>query len=256
MNEILTAPISSLLIIAGVICVVLAIIGSIRGKIIIDVPPEKQLLLGGVGIVFLVIGLVLGTIIQPTLIDEGIKPTSTPPITSTPTPSPTPTPIIIDTMDSTFGWKKYNVAEGSSINFTPVSGRTGNAIEISYDLKENGWVSIAKDIDPEMLSGTKGINFFYKGSGEPNTLILGLRYGDHTSFGVSLHRVTVTDVWVPIEVPYIYIDCWSEESPHYGKKLDLNNVRKIEFRIANFPEKGDVFGSGSVIIDDVQGITS
>ena len=183
-------------------------------------------------------------------------PTSTPPITSTSTPSPTLTPIIIDTMDSTFGWKKYNVVEGSSINFTPVSGRTGNAIEISYDLKEKGLVSIAKDIDPEILSGTKGIKFFYKGSGEPNTLILGLRYEDYTSFGVALHRVTVTDVWVPIEVPYTYIDCWSEESQHYGKKLDLTKVRKVVFLIANFPEKGDVFGSGSVIIDDVQGITS
>jgi len=84
MNEILTAPISTLLIIAGLICVVLAIIGRISGKIIIIVPPKRQLPLGGVGIVFLVIGLVLGTIIQPTLIDEGITPTPT----LTPLPPP------------------------------------------------------------------------------------------------------------------------------------------------------------------------
>jgi hypothetical protein len=100
MIETLTIPL--LLVIAGLICVVLAIIGGIGGKIEIIVPPERHRILGGVGIVFLVIGLVLGTIIQPTLIDEGIKPTSTPPITSTPTPSPTPTPTPTHTAPVTY----------------------------------------------------------------------------------------------------------------------------------------------------------
>ncbi|MCK4730968.1 MAG: hypothetical protein KAT65_00790 [Methanophagales archaeon] len=117
MNEMLTAPISSLLIIAGLICVVLAIIGRISGKIVIIVPPKRQLALGGVGIVFLVIGLVLGTIIQPPLIDEGIKPTSTPPITSTPTPSPTPTLTQTPTVKIT------SPKEGDEVPVsTPVSG--------------------------------------------------------------------------------------------------------------------------------------
>ena len=261
MNEILNAPISSLLVIAGLICVVLAIIGSIRGKIIIDVPPEKQRLLGGVGIVFLLIGLALGTIIQPTLIDEGIKPTSTPPITSTPTPSPTPTPTYITVkMDTTSGWEIDKDDKGSLINIKSVPGRTGNAIEISYDLKEEGWVAIYKEINPEILSNKEGIQFFYKGSGEPNTIQLGLKYRDvdETIFGVSLDRKTVAEDWVSIEVPYTYFDCWwpDDNCLHYGNKLDLKNVRKIGFGIENYPGEGDVNGSGRLIIDDVQGFTS
>jgi hypothetical protein len=178
-----------------------------------------------------------------------------PPVT--PSPSPTPT-YVIDTMDSTFGWETDNDDKGSSINIKSIPGRTGNAIEISYDLKEGGYVEIFKEFNPEILSGTKGIKFFYKGSGNPNTLDLGPRYGDGTIFGVSLDSATVTDVWVPTEVPYTNFDCWWPEDKclYYGNNLDVKNVRAIGFVIANDPEEGDVYGSGRVIIDDVQGITS
>ena len=76
-------------------------------------------------------------------------------------------------------------------------------------------------------------------------------------FGVSSDRGTVTGDWVPIEVPYTYFNClWPDDNClYYGNKIDLKNVRKIGFEIANLRE-GDVCGSGKVIIDDVQGITS
>jgi len=185
-----------------------------------------------------------------------------PPPTPTSTPTPTPTPCIIDTMDSTSGWRTYEDDEGSSINIESIPGKTDrktdNAIEISYDLEEWGWVLISNIIDPEILSGTKGIKFFYKGSGEPNTIELKLIYGDvgGTTFGVLWNRATVTDDWVSFEVPYTYFDCWWPEDNCllYGNELDLDKVRKIEFAISNKPEDGDASGSGKVIIDDVQGI--
>jgi hypothetical protein len=93
------------------------------------------------------------------------------PVMPTPTPIITPIPVItssiIDTMNSTSGWKRYiDPRTESSINFTSVSGRTGNAIAISYDMKEGGYVSIIKEITPEILSGKEGIKFYYKGSGK------------------------------------------------------------------------------------------
>ena len=114
------------------------------------------------------VGGFLGFVIYPLYHDVGDKndyptPMPTPTLTQTPpvTPSPSPTPTyVIDTMDSTFGWETGNDDKGSSINIKSIPGRTGNAIEISYDLKEWGWVEIFKEINPEILSGTKGINFF------------------------------------------------------------------------------------------------
>jgi hypothetical protein len=205
-----------------------------------------------------------------------VKPSVTPTPLVTPSPSPTPTvtptsiathpptppttitSCIIDTMDSTSGWGTHKDDKGSSINIKSILGRTDNAIEISYDLKEWGWLVISKKINPEKLSEKEGIIFFYKGSGEPNTIELKLIYGDvgGTTFGVLWNRATIADNWVSIEVPYSHFDCWwpDDNCLRYGNKLDLANVRKIEFAISNKPEDGDMYGSGRVIIDDVQGI--
>ena len=189
------------------------------------------------------------------------------PTPAMPTPTPTITPIpvitssIIDPMDNTSGWTPYiDDDTESSINIESIQGRTGNAIAISYDLKEKGYVSIQKEIKPEILSGKEGIRFFYKGSGRPNTLAVELAYSDpnFTCFGVGWNSSTVIDDWVSIEAPYTNFTCWwpNESCLHYGDKVDLEYVRTISFAIMNDPGAGDRYGSGRVIIDDVQGITS
>jgi hypothetical protein len=187
-------------------------------------------------------------------------PTSTPTptltSTSTPTAPPTPPPETIDTMDSTSDWRIYQDDMGSTINIESVPGRTDNGINISYDLTEWGWVGISKKIDPKILSEYDGLRFYYKGSGDPNTIELKQIYEDNTTFGVLWNRTTVADNWVTLEVPYSEIGCWWPKAncQEYGYRLDLEEVRKIEFAISN--KEGDVYGSGWVIIDDVQGITS
>ena len=172
------------------------------------------------------------------------------------TVKPSNTTNIIDSMESTVGWGRYRDDKGSSMNIKSIPGRTDKGIEISYDLKELGWVQISKKINPEILSEYEGIKFYYKGSGEPNTIELKLIYENTTTFGVVWHGATVTDDWVALETPYSEIDCWWPEDNciHYGNKLDLKKVRKIEFVISNKPDDGDANGSGWVIIDDVQGI--
>jgi uncharacterized repeat protein (TIGR01451 family) len=163
------------------------------------------------------------------------------------TPILTPTPLLetIDTMDSISGWRRVQDNMGSTINIESVPGRTDNGINISYDLKRGGWVLISKKIDPEInLSKYSGVRFYYKGSGGPNTIELKLIYEDDTTFGVRWHRATVADNWVTREAPY----------SDYDLDLDLAKVKKIEFAISNSRE--DEYGSGWVIIDDVQGIMS
>jgi hypothetical protein len=123
-------------------------------------------------------------------------------------------------------------------------------------LTEWGWVQISKQIDPKILSGYDGLRFYYKGRGRPNTIELKLIYEDGTTFGVRWHRQTVADNWVTLEALYSDIGCWwpANRCLEYGYRLDLEEVRKIEFAISN--KEGDVYGSGWVIIDDVQGIRS
>lgn len=142
-----------------------------------------------------------------------------------------------------------------------VPGRTGNAVEISYDLGNEGYVIITKGIDPRMLSGTTGISFFYKGRGAANTIEfkLMLKYPgdeDDTTYGVLWNRATNTgDNWTQVEVLYSDFTCWwpGENCQKHGNKLDLTMVDGLDFAVSNKPP-GDEVGSGRVAFDDVLGI--
>ena len=257
------SDIPTILVIAGIVFIFIAIVRELSGYFKASITPKQAIILGITGVILLGLGLFAsstGVFLPKPTPTPTVTPSPSPTITPTPTPTATPlptiTPCIIDPMESTMGWDTYKDDKGSSMNIKSIHGRTDNAIKISYDLKEWGWLVISKKINPEKLSDKEGINFFYKGSGEPNTIELKLIYEDTTTFGVAWHKATVADNWVSIEVPYGDFECWwpDDNCLRYGNKLDLTNVRKIEFAISNKPEGGDMYGSGRVIIDDVQGI--
>jgi hypothetical protein len=188
-------------------------------------------------------------------------PTPTMAPTDTPTPSPTPTPasITIDTMDSISGWNPYTDGGDSSVTVSSVAGRTDNAIEISFDLKEGGWVGISKELDSEVLSalpGAERIRFFYTGSDAPNTIELKLLTQpddneESAVFSVSWSNATAADGWRFLEAPISKFACWAETGCRHDEIFDLKNLWKIDFAISN--KSRDTPGRGTVIIDDIQG---
>lgn len=200
--------------------------------------------------------------------------TSDPTGTSTPTFTPTPIAHLIDSMDR-LNWKlgfcdeHCGGSNGSSsiTNLILVSDRTDNpnsALEISYDIKTEGWVSIAKKIDPEILLETIGLSFFYKGTDASNTieLKLVLKYpGDkgETTFGAFWNRATDTgDQWTQIEALYdVEFECWWPEElcQVHEDNLDLTAVESIDLAISNRSGSGDIAGSGKVAFDDLAGIS-
>ena len=139
------SDIPTVLVMAGIIFIFIAIVRELSGYIRTSITPKQATILGITGVILLCLGLFASS--TGIFLPQESKPTLTPSITPTSTPAtttpPTPTPTsIIDTMDSMWGWKTYREDNKSSINITSIRGQTGNAIEISYDLKENGGVSI------------------------------------------------------------------------------------------------------------------
>ena len=163
---------------------------------------------------------------------------------------------IIDIQNGT----RYRDDLGSIVNTENDIGLSGNAINISYDLKERGFVGIYRNIRQNELIGTQGIKFTYKGGGIPNTLELKMVYddseGQDTTFQKMYPSATVTDGWINESVRYDEIPCvWpSEQCQRYPEGLDINKVKTIDFAISNKPEYGDQFGSGWVVLDEVRGI--
>jgi len=163
---------------------------------------------------------------------------------------------VIDDMESIEGWDTLEDAEGSSISIKPIIGRRGNGLEISYDLKEGGWVGISREIEPEVLLEAPGLEFSHYGiSGGQNTVEFRLVYEDNTTFGISWSKKTVTDGWSIRQALFSDFDCMEPQDKcrSYGNRPDPNNVSRIELVISNHPKSGDVPGAGALIIDQIRG---
>ena len=166
---------------------------------------------------------------------------------------------LIDDMESTGGWNKY-VSEGSQINITNLPGKFNNAIKMDYNLKDNGWVVISKNIDPEILSGTEGIRFYYKGTGEPNTIEFKLMYTDESyankaTFAFLKNKANEKGEWTSEAVPLNKFKCVSpQEICKSDSTPDISKIRKIEIAVSK--QQGDSGGPGTLIIDDIYGMAS
>jgi len=170
---------------------------------------------------------------------------------------PAPAPVVIDTMDGVSLWSKYHDDKGSIVAVKPVPSKTTNAMEISYTVEQSGYIGVSREISSEILTNTKAIGFYYKGSGAPNTIELKLVYkpdnsGKSAVFSVLWNHATDVQDWTWLEAPYPFFVCWTATGCQAGETLNPSKVWKVDIAISN--KTGDVPGNGIVLIDDVQGI--
>lgn len=176
--------------------------------------------------------------------------------------TPAPTPVTIDTMDGVSLWNPYLDDKGSSVTYGLAPGKTTNAMELTYSVKKDGYAGVSREISSDRLNGTKAIGFSYKGSGDidkiaPNTIELKLLYkpdanGKSAVFSVLWNHATDVEKWTPLEAPYSLFVCWIATGCRPAEALDPSKVWKIDIAISN--KLGDTPGSGTVLIDDIQGI--
>jgi len=158
-------------------------------------------------------------------------------------------PKTIDSMDSTTNWNIFTDGQGSTLTLNSVPVNSSFAVEMAFDISNDGWIGITKWIDPEILSDTTGIQFTYKGSGVSDNLQLKLIDKSGTNFGAIWNGATAMPEWTTIKVPFKDFRCLWCNKP---ESLELSNIEKIEFAVSN---DGRSAGKGSIIIDDVFGIT-
>jgi len=166
---------------------------------------------------------------------------------------PTIVPII-DDMESIDGWKMINDTDGSSINISSNLGKeNGNAIQISYDLKEIGWVGILREINPEMLSMSSGLKFSYFGMERQDDIELRLEYDDGTTFGISRKPIIGDDMWHSVDAFYSDFECLISSGQNKSLELDLNKIKFIEIIISSNDDE-EIVGHGDIIVDDLRGV--
>ena len=163
-----------------------------------------------------------------------------------------PAPIAIDSGDSLSDWATYAAPGSAQPTVSLVRGRTTSAMELSYSLAKDAWVGITKPIDPQVLSGAKGIEFYYRGDGAPNTIELKLVYksapGRKTIvFHRLWNRATDREGWTRLRAPFGSFSCW--DCPG-ASELKLDDVAKLDVAVSN--KAVDTTGDGEISIDDIQ----
>jgi hypothetical protein len=170
-------------------------------------------------------------------------PTSTP--VPLPTATPTPTPIAVSTDPAR--WTTM-ADTGSTIALATVPGRTDTALQITYDLGEGHWVHLyqpASSYNRGDLSEMAGFTFYYRGSGNANTLEIKFEDPDGTNFGQLRQGQSVAADWTRIEVQF------TELTYLFGgdANMDWEQVDRISFAVSK--KQGDMGGAGTVEVDDI-----
>ena len=171
--------------------------------------------------------------------------TATPTWTPTNTATPTPTPIAVSTDPAL--WTTL-ADTGSTIALATVPGRTDTALQITYDLGEGAWVHVyqlASSYNMGDLSKMAGFTFYYRGSGNANTLEIKFEDPDGTNFGQLRQGQSVAADWTRIEVRFTELTyLWSGDD-----SMDWERVKSISFAVSK--KEGDMGGGGTVELADI-----
>jgi hypothetical protein len=162
-------------------------------------------------------------------------------------------------------WVQYQDSNGSEITEFLTQEKTDQALEITYNLVEGGYIGISKVFNTGILSGTNRIGFWYKGSGASNTLEFKLLHKEEICengtrkravFSVEWAGATNTGgEWVFKEADYGAFRYWDGVPPtgcRADERLDLAKVNKLDFAISSRPHHDDQSGQGIIVFDDVQ----
>lgn len=158
----------------------------------------------------------------------------------------------IEQMEDVMMWNTWDDDKNSSVTKNSVSAWKNNGIRIDYNLTEDGYVGIYKQIEPKELSYTEGLRLHYMGSGAPNTIELKLIRDDGAPFVYPCNNATNTDGWRRIDACYKKFECWDKNVCN-GDIIEPSRIKQLEIAISN--KEGDKIGKGFVIVDEIEGIT-
>lgn len=149
---------------------------------------------------------------------------------------------VLEDFEIKTGWNNSQ-SDGASLKINTVPGKEGGALELDYDLGNDGqyrWILIEKDVYltlPEKYT----FKFFVKAEGDANTLEFKLIDANSSTFGKKLDISSTNGEWKEMAIDSADISYWWNGD----KKLD--RIRKISFAIST--KSG---GKGKVSIDKLR----
>ncbi|MQY53527.1 MAG: hypothetical protein GH154_03920, partial [Firmicutes bacterium] len=151
---------------------------------------------------------------------------------------------VLDSMDSSTNWS-VQTDNGASLSTSTVTGLTGNAIQLDYDINSGEWVAIKReDFANVDISSGDAVSFHYKGTGDSNHIKFQIADADGDVFERKLANLSNISTWTQAILTFESLSHW--EGTGDGT-LDRGNISKIGFAV-NVSEGG----SGKVAIDGLE----
>lgn len=155
--------------------------------------------------------------------------------------------VIIDNMDAVTNWNSQ-IGDGSTVTVSTTTGHSNMALQLDYSLGASAWVQAYKNYQYIDLSGEYAIRFRYRGTGTTEELVIKVKDADSDTFQYSLGNVTNTAAWTTATINLADFTCETAHSTG-NQTMDWSQVKSMEFVIN---DKGDVGGSGTVEIDQIE----
>ena len=158
-------------------------------------------------------------------------------------------------------WLIFQDNIGSTVQARSIIVDQDCPLELSYNIKEFGYVGAAHPIDSLILlnlSNTTGIKFYYRGTGQPNSFIIKLEYRDigGTQFEYPVGSTSERGKYINVTYnnftcirPEVNCECYRN---YQNNKININNVKYIAFAVSNSLNKSEIPGSGRIVIDKIQ----
>ncbi|MFH1369004.1 MAG: carbohydrate binding domain-containing protein [Elusimicrobiota bacterium] len=159
-------------------------------------------------------------------------------------PAPKIAGNVLDAMDSVTGWDKY-VENTVTVNFAIVAGKTGKAIECTYDLTGGNYWGMWKGFSGD-VSKYKGIKFTFRGEGSANSIEFKIEDMDGSNFGKILPMKSNTAAWTTVEVPFAdlaYLWNGNQTLEYVDPKIHFAISKKVD------DDKG---GKGKFIVGQIE----
>lgn len=151
---------------------------------------------------------------------------------------------VLDSMDSPANWL-VQTDSGASLSTSTVTGLTGNAIQLDYDIDSGEWVAIKReDFANVDISSGDAIRFYYKGRGDSNHIKFQITDADGDVFERKLANLSNISTWTQAILTFDSLSHW--EGTGDGT-LEREDISKIGFAV-NVSEGG----SGRVAIDRLE----
>jgi len=151
---------------------------------------------------------------------------------------------VLDSMDSSAGWL-VQTDSGATLSTSTVTGLTGSAIQLDYDIDSGEWVAIKReDFANVDISSGDAIAFYFKGTGNSNHTKFQITDADGDIFERKLANLSNISAWTQAILTFDSLSHWQGTG---NGTLDRENISKMGFAV-NVSEGG----SGKVAIDRLE----